>query len=79
MGHRMKFLKLMKNVQSEESTTTVRPLNDSTYEVEEVELAVQVRAANSTADKVFFCFSMLIQSVVMVESYMQFQALLEKK
>lgn len=37
MGHRMKFLKLMKNVQSEESTTTVRPLEDSSSEVEEVE------------------------------------------
>ena len=57
----------------------MRPLDDSASEVEEVEIAVQVRAANSTADKVFFCFSMLIQSVVMVESYMQFQALLEKK
>ena len=34
MGHRMKFLKLMKNVQSEESTTTVRPLEDSASEVE---------------------------------------------
>ena len=66
----MKFLKLMKIVQSEERTTTVRPLDDFTSEFEEVEIAVQVRAANSTADKVFFCFSMLIQSVVMVESYM---------
>ena len=37
MGHRMKFLKLMKNVQSEESTTTVRPLEDSSSEVEEAE------------------------------------------
>ena len=42
MGHRMKFLKLMRNVQSEESTTTVRPLEDSASEVEEVEKAVQV-------------------------------------
>ena len=58
----------MKNVQSEESTTTVRPLDDSASEVEEVEIAVEVRAANSTADKVCFCFSMLIQCVVMVES-----------
>ena len=62
----------MKNIQSEESTT-VRPLEDSASEVEEAEIAVQVRAANSTADKVFFCFSMLIQSVVtlrVVESYL---------
>ena len=35
MGHRMKFLKLMKDVQSEESTTTVKPLEDSASEVEE--------------------------------------------
>ena len=39
MGHRMKFLKLMKNVQSEESTTTVRPLEDSASEVEEADVA----------------------------------------
>jgi len=37
MGHRMKFLKLIKNVQSEESATTVRPLQDSASEVEEVD------------------------------------------
>ena len=51
----MKFPKLMKNVQSEESTTTVRPLKDSA-EVEEVEKssASMSRAANSTTDKVFF-------------------------
>ena len=52
----MKFPKLMKNVQSEESTTTVRPLKDSASEVEEVEksTASMSRAANSTTDKVFF-------------------------
>ena len=33
----MKFLKLMKNVQSEESTTTLWPLEDSASEVEEAE------------------------------------------
>ena len=30
-------MKLMKNVQSEESTTTVRPVEDSASEVEEIE------------------------------------------
>ena len=58
MGHRMKFLKLMKNVQSEESTTTVRPLEDSASEVEEAEKGSAStwtsRAANTTADKVVF-------------------------
>ena len=42
MGHRMKFLKLMKNVQIEASTTTVRPLKDSASEVEEIKKGVQV-------------------------------------
>ena len=37
MGHRMKFLQLIKNAQSEESTTTVRPLQDSASEVQEVD------------------------------------------
>ena len=37
MGHRMKFLNLLKNVHHEESTTTVRPLEESASEVEEVE------------------------------------------
>ena len=49
MGHRMKFLKLMKTVQSEESTctTTMRPLEeDSTSEVEEVE----ERSASTSKD-----------------------------
>ena len=52
----MKFLKLMKNVQIEASTTTVRPLEDSASEVEEVKKrsASTSRAANSTSDKVFF-------------------------
>ena len=48
MGHRMKFLKLMKTVQSEESTctTTVRPLKeDSTSEVE-----VEERSASTSKD-----------------------------
>ena len=56
MGHKMKFLKLMKNVQSEESTTTVRPLEDSASEVEEAEKrsasTCTSGAANTKADKV---------------------------
>ena len=52
----MKFLKLMKNVQSEESTTTVRLLEDSASEVEEAKKrsasTCTSRAANTTADKV---------------------------
>ena len=56
MGHSMKFLKSMKNVQIEASATTVRPLEDSASEVEEVKKrsASTSRAANSTSDKVFF-------------------------
>ena len=55
MGHRMKFLKLVKNVQIEESTTTIRPLEGSASEFEKVKKrsASTSRAINYTADKVF--------------------------
>ena len=54
MGHRMKFLKLMRNVQSEESTTTVRPLEDSASEVEEAEKRNASKSTSRAANKVEF-------------------------
>ena len=55
----MKFPELMKNVQSEESTTTVRPLKDSASEVEEVEKssASMSRAANSNRQGIFLVYA----------------------
>ena len=58
MGRRMKFLKLMKNVQIKASTTTVRPLEDSASEVEEFKKGVQVQAKLQTPHQTRYFFSL---------------------